>query len=95
MLIDSVIDEKINLRDEFDVSDEGKELNTLKNIRRNDRRPITHMSEDVLNRDFRIDESNIKRKIFSNDTSKIKRYKYNFKEILKHGRKLETDQSLV
>ena len=47
LLIDSAIDEKINLRDEFDVSDEGKELNSLKNIRRNDIHPITHMSKDL------------------------------------------------
>ena len=32
LLIDSAIDEKVNLRDEFDVFDEGKELNSLKNI---------------------------------------------------------------
>ena len=31
-MIDSYIDETFNLRDEFDVSDEGKELSTLKII---------------------------------------------------------------
>jgi len=30
LLIDSAIDEYINLRNKFDVSDEGKELNSLK-----------------------------------------------------------------
>ena len=72
MLIDSAIDEKVDFRDEFDVSDEGKELNSLKNIKRTDRTPITHMSEDILNRDFRIEELSNKREIFSNDVSKIK-----------------------
>ena len=71
LLIDSAIDGKINLRDEFDVSDEGKELNSLKNIRRNDRTPITHISEDILNLDFRIEELSNKKEIFSNDVSKI------------------------
>ena len=72
MLIDSAIDENVNLRDEFDVFDEGKELNSLKYIRRTDRTPITHMSEDILNRDLRIEELSNKREIFSNDVSKIK-----------------------
>ena len=88
LMIDSVIDENVNLRDQFDVSDEGKELSSLKNIRRNDSTPITHMSEDIKNRDFRIEELSNKREIFSNDISKIKRYKFNLKEILKDGRKI-------
>ena len=48
LLIDSSIEEKVNLRNEFDVSDEGKELNSFKNVRRNDKTPITHMSEEIL-----------------------------------------------
>ena len=36
LMIDSSIDENVNLRDEFGVSDEGKELSSLKNIKRND-----------------------------------------------------------
>ena len=36
LLIDSSINDKINLSEEFDVSNEGKELNSLKNIRKND-----------------------------------------------------------
>ena len=86
MLIDSVIDENINLRDEFDVSDEGKELSSLKNVRRNDRTPITQISEDILNGVLRIEELSNKREIFSNDVSKIERYKFKLKEILKEGR---------
>ena len=76
LVIDSSIEEKFPLRDEFDVSDEGKELQTLKNIRRNDKTPITHMSVDILNRDFGIEELSNKREIFSNDLSNIKRYKF-------------------
>ena len=79
MLIDSSINEKINLREEFDVSDEGKELNSLKNIRRNDQTSISYMTEESLNRDYRIDELNKKRKVFSNDDFKIKRYKFKLK----------------
>ena len=88
MLIDSSINQKINLREEFDVSDEGKELNSLKNLRRNDQTPITHISDEILNRDFRIDELNKKREVFSDDVSKIKIYKFNLKETLKDGRKI-------
>ena len=60
-MIDSSIDEKVNLRNEFDVSDEGKKLSSLKNIRRNDRTPITNISYDIVNRDFRIEELSNKR----------------------------------
>ena len=45
------------------------------------------MSEDILNRDFGIEELSNKREIFSNDVSKIKRYKFKLKEILKEGRR--------
>ena len=58
LLTDTSIYEQINLKEKFDVSDEGKELNSLKNLRRNDHTPITHMSDEILNRDFRIDELN-------------------------------------
>ena len=56
LMIDSSIDEKINYRDEFDVSDERKELSTLKNNRRNDRASIINITDDIVNRDFRIEE---------------------------------------
>ena len=95
LLIVSSIAEKVNLRNEFDISDEGKELNSLKNIRRNDKTPITHISEEVLNRDFGIDELSKKREILSNDVSKIKRDKYNLKDILKDGRKLRNRAEFV
>ena len=86
-MIDSSIDKMFNLRDEFDISDEGKELSTLKNNRRNDRTSIINISDDIINRDFRIEELSNKSEIFSNDVSKIKRYKYKLKEILKEGRR--------
>ena len=35
-LINPSIHDKINLREEFDVSDEGKEFNSLKKVNRND-----------------------------------------------------------
>ena len=87
-MIDSSIDEKVNLKDEFDVSDEGKKLSSLKNVRRNDRSPITNISDDIVNRDFRIEELSNKRERFSNDVSKIKTYKFKLKDILKDGRRL-------
>ena len=45
------------------------------------------MTDTILNRDYRIDELNKKREVFSNDVSKIKRYKFKLKEILKDGRR--------
>ena len=64
LLIDSSIDEKFNIRDEFDVSNEGKELYSLKNVRRNSQTTITNMINEILNRDFRKDELNKKREVF-------------------------------
>ena len=37
LMMDSSIEEMINSRDEFDVSNEGKELSSLKSNRRNDK----------------------------------------------------------
>ena len=62
MLIDSSINDKMHFREEFDVSDEGKELNSLENIRSNDQTSITNMTDEILNRDYRIDELNKKKK---------------------------------
>ena len=73
MLIDSSINEKINLRDEFDGSDEGKDLNSLKNIRRIDQTSITNMTDEILYCDFRTDELKKKREVCINDVSTIKK----------------------
>ena len=69
MLIDSAKNKKVNLRYEFDVSDEGKEFSSLKNIRSNDMTPMTHISEDIFNRDFRREELSNKRETLSNIVS--------------------------
>ena len=75
LMIDSSIDENIKHRKEFDISDEAKELSTLKNNRRNDRTSIINISDDIINRDFRIEELSNKREILSNNVYKTKRYK--------------------
>ena len=43
------------------------------------------MSEGILNRNFRKEKLCNKREIFSNNVSKIERYMYNLKEILRMG----------
>ena len=73
MLFDSFINEKINLRNEFNVSDEGRELNSLNNIIRNDLTSITNMTDEILNHDFWIYALNRKREVFSDNVSKIKK----------------------
>ena len=93
LMIDSSIEEKINYRNKFDIYDEGKELSTLKNNRSIDRTSIINISDDIVNRDFRIEELSNKREILSNDVYKTKRYKFKLKEILNNGRK--TKQSRV
>ena len=86
-MIDSSIEENINLRDKFDVSNEGKELSSLKRNRRNDRTPIINISDDIINLDFRIEELSNKREILSNDVNKIKRKKFKLKEFLNDGKR--------
>ena len=61
MVIDSSIYEKVKLREDFDILDEGKKIHSLKTIRRKDKIPITQISDDIYNRDFKIDELNNKR----------------------------------
>ena len=55
-MIDSSVHIKVNLRKKCHVSEEGKELHSLKNIRRNDKTTITHILDDIFNRYFKIDE---------------------------------------
>ena len=86
-MIDLSIEKKINLRDEFDISNEGKELSSLKSNRRNDRTPIINISDNIINRDFRIEELSNKREILSNEVYKTKRHKFKLKEILNDGRR--------
>ena len=62
MAIDSSIRENVKLREEFDISDEGKELNSIKTTRRKDQAPITQISDDIYNRDFKINELNNKKR---------------------------------
>ena len=62
LVINSSIEEKVHLRDEFDISDERKDYNTFKNHRRNNKTPITNISEEISDRDVRIDELSKKKK---------------------------------
>ena len=54
-MIDSSIHKRFNLKEEFFISEEGKELYSLKTIKRNDKTPITQISDDIFNRDLKID----------------------------------------
>ena len=48
LVIDSSIDEKVKLREEFDISEEGKDIHSLKSIRRRDMISITSMAYDIF-----------------------------------------------
>ena len=87
LAIDSFIDKKAKLREEFDISEEGKELHSIKSIKRRNMTQITTMIDENINRIFKINELNNKRGRFSNDVYNIKRHKYELKGILKEGRK--------
>ena len=94
LVIEYSIDEKVKLREEFDISEEGKDIHSLKSIRRRDLLPITSMAYEIFHRDLKRDKLNKKREIFSNNIYSIKRHKYKLKEILKEGRKVEKEKSL-
>lgn len=62
---------KIKLRDYFDVSDEGKDLHSLKSTKINEMIPINNMQYEILQRKIIIDELNRTIKCFSNDDYNI------------------------
>ena len=55
-VIDASIDEKITLRQDFDISDNGKRLTYLKTARRNDTTSIFNIAEIIDNRIIEIDD---------------------------------------
>ena len=58
LVIDNFIREKFKLREEFYISEEGKEIRSLKIIRRSDTIPRTIMTGNMFNCNFKIDEIN-------------------------------------
>ena len=89
LAIDSSIHEKIQLRQKFDISEEGKELHSIKSIRRRDMTPISTMTDDIFNSDLTIDELNNKRERLSNDVYNIKRNKHKLKRNFKGRQKIK------
>ena len=85
-VIDASINEKIILRQNFDMSEDGKILNSLKNARRNDITLIINVIDWTNNREIVIDELSRKRDIFSNGVNRIRKHKNNLKCILKDCR---------
>ena len=55
-VIDASIDEKITLRQDFDISDGGKRLAYLRTARRNDTTSIFNITEIIDNRIIEIDD---------------------------------------
>ena len=88
LVIDSSIHEKFNSRKKFDVSEEGKELHSLKTIRGNDKTPITIISDDIINRNFKINELNKKTRNLVTMSLRLKN-KYTLKQVLKEGRQIK------
>ena len=85
-LIDGSINEKVISRQDFDLSEEGETLASLKNTRRNDTTFIINATESTNNREIEIDELIRKGDIFSNDVNRIRKHKEKFKTILEEGR---------
>ena len=58
-VIDTSINEKIILRHDFELSEDGKGLNSLKNTRRNDTTLIINAIDSKNDREIDIDELSI------------------------------------
>ena len=84
-VIDASIDENIALRQDFDISEDGKRLSNLKNVRKNDTISIVNITESVDSREIKIDDLSKKREVFSNDVNKFRKHNCNLKTILKSG----------
>ena len=85
-VIDASINKNVLLRQEFDLSEDGKRLTSLKTTRRNDITLIGNIIESIDNIEFEIDELSKKKEVFSNDVNKIRKHKCNLKTMLKDGR---------
>ena len=85
-VINTSIDKKITLRQDFDISEDGKILTYLKSTRINDSTSIINITELIDNREIEIDDLSKKREVFSNNVNKIRKYKCNLKTILTDGR---------
>ena len=68
---DASICEKIALRQESDISEDGKRLTNLKTTRRNDTTLIVNKIELIDNREIEIDDLSKKKELFSNDVNKL------------------------
>ena len=75
-VINSSIYEKVKLREDIDVSEEGKKQHSLKSIRRRHTMPINVTNNEIFHRGLKIDKLNKNRKLFGNDAYNIKRHKY-------------------
>ena len=53
MVIDSFIDEKVKLRDDVDVSDEGKDIHSLEITRRNNMTLITTLIDEIIEHEIK------------------------------------------
>lgn len=94
LIFDSSIVERVDLREDFDISEEYKEPRCLKNFRRKDMTPIIPINDENFHRDLKIDELYRKKELISNDVYNIKRQKYKLKEMLKESRKFGLDDRI-
>ena len=94
--IDASISEKYILRQDLDISDDGKRLNSHQNSRRNDSTLIINALESINDRESEIDELSRKRDVFSSDVNRIRKHKNNLKSILTEYRcnRNKTDRGL-
>ena len=81
-VINAFINENIILRKDFDISEDGKRLNSLENSRRNYFTLIINATESINDREIEIDELSSKRDIFGNDVNRIRKHKNNLKLIV-------------
>ena len=80
-VVDASINENIILRQDFDLSENNKRLNSLKISRKNYCTLIINATGWTNDRKVEIDKLSRKRDIFSNDANRIRKHKNNLKSI--------------
>ena len=82
-VIDTSINKKLILRQDFNISEDGKRWNSLKDPRRKFSTLIINTTELINDRKIEIDELRSKRDMCINDVNRIRKHDTILKSILK------------
>ena len=96
-MIDTSTKELFLLRQDFNISDNGKRLHSLKHPRRKYSTFIINTTYEINDRETKIDDLLKKRDMISNDVNMIRKYKNSSRSIMKDHRynHNKTDHQLI